>query len=270
MQFVSQLLSQTKWAAGHALTLRVCNLRIFKSLNCSCRLCISSDTSHLRLRCQSHLRVVLSLRTSLDWFNHSSFDTALLVLIYEFDIWWWHKFTLMRIWALQRWLSLSNCFTRSMNAIQSGLLSSHPRCCWLGLASPRHGALSKVADNTTASSLGSSALTQCPSDYLSLLIPNLIYTFTSWCLLFLASFSCSSHRTRLIQQQSANVPVDGDRWLLLGLLAITGWLLHNDNAFLRTLLQRGRSCCFAELQSCVLVLHFWLRLIYKLKSISIK
>jgi len=188
---------------------------------------------------------MLSLSTSMNWFCSSTFHTALLVLIDEFNTWWCHKFTLMSGWALEWWFTIySNCycFARSMTATHHiRLFLPYPCRCWLSFNSTTlHGrTLPKVH---SASNLCSS----CALTYRHSPLPNLIYAFATGCLLFiLNSVRCSGDRTCLIQEQSFNVSVDSDGWLLL---KVARWFFNYDDAFLGTFLQRCRSCCFALIQ----------------------
>lgn len=193
LQFVHQLLSQTKRAACRILPLRVCNLRIFKSFNCSSRwLYFSSDSSHLGLWGQSHLALVLSLCTSM-------YDTSLLVLIDEFDVWWGHEFTLMSWWALQGRVTLdSNCcnFTWSMAGYRVCLFLSYPCRCRLRFYSDSQLGRALAQVGTTSSLHCSSTLAPAGGP-----LPDLIYTFPCSLLFILAiSISRSCNWARLILQ----------------------------------------------------------------------
>jgi len=123
---------------------------------------------------------------------------------------------------------------------------------WLSFDTPTlYGTLASFHPYSTAN-FGNTTLPYTASAAL----PHLIYTFATRCLvLILTSVSCSGNRARLIQQQSLDVSVDSDCWLLL--LRVACWFLYYYDTFLRTFLKWSWSCCFALiLKTCVLVFHF--------------
>ena len=135
-----------------------------------------------------------------------------------------------------------------------GLFLAYPRRCWLRFKSAAlYGTLANFHPTNFASELASARTQTTSGDNLPML--NLIYTFATGCLLLiLYPVRCSGNRACLIQEQSANVSVDSDGWLLL---RVASWIFHYHDPFLRTFVQRC-SCCFALIQkTSVLVFHFW-------------
>ena len=135
-----------------------------------------------------------------------------------------------------------------------GLFLPYPRRRWLRFKiATKGGTLCSFHPTTFASKLSSCCSQSSSGDSLSLL--DLIYTFATGCwLLLLDSIWSSSNRASLIQQQSANVSVDGDGWLLLRVASL---VFHYDHTFLRTFMHLC-SCCFALIEkTSVLVFHFW-------------